>query len=121
MQPELWGTLTAVTVIVIVVRLVVRRRLLVKYAALWLTVSIALFILGAVPTLINSIADALGFAVPANLLFFAGFGLMLLVTLQLSVELTRIEARIQRLAEDHALANLSRPVRAAGDSTPAED
>src|SRR5690606_41193995 len=51
---------------------------------LWLMVSLALFVLGAIPAVLDAASQALGFEVPSNFLFFAGFGLILLVTLQLS-------------------------------------
>jgi hypothetical protein len=41
------------------------------------------------------------------MLFFVAFGLLLFVTLQMSVELTSVEARIQRLAEELAIAQSS--------------
>jgi len=104
MTAQILGIALSVLVVLVVVRLVVRRRLLVKYAALWLMVSLALFVLGAIPAVLDAASQALGFEVPSNFLFFAGFGLILLVTLQLSVELTKVEARVQRLAEEHAIA-----------------
>jgi hypothetical protein len=97
------GVLGAVVVIGVVLRLVVRRRLLVKYAALWLLVSVVLVVMALIPHSLTGLADLLGFVVPANLLFFAGFVLLLFVTVQISVELTKVERRLQRLAEELAI------------------
>ena len=97
------GAIGAVAVIAVVLRLVVRRRLLVKYAALWLVVSIVLVVMALIPGSLQALARLLGFVVPANLLFFAGFVLLLMVTVQISVELTGVERRVQRLAEEIAL------------------
>jgi hypothetical protein len=44
-----------------------------------------------------------GVAVPANLLFFMSGILLLLVSVQLSYEVSRLEARTRRLAEEVAL------------------
>lgn len=103
MRTQIIGTIGAVVIIVIVLRLVVLRRLLVKYAALWLGVGVVLVVMAAIPDAPEHLARALGFVVPANLLFFSGFTVLLLVALQLSVELTRVEARVQRLAEELAI------------------
>jgi hypothetical protein len=97
------GAIGALLVILVVLRLVVRRRLLVKYAALWLIMSVVLVVVALVPGLLGKASDLLGFAVAANLLFFGGFVVLLLVTVQLSVELTAVERRLQRLAEELAL------------------
>ena len=103
------GAVGAVVVIAVVLRLVVRRKLLVKYAALWLIVSVVLVVMALIPGSLQALARLFGFVVPANLLFFAGFVLLLMVTVQISVELTAVERRIQRLAEELAL------IRAEGD------
>ncbi len=97
------GIVGAVVVVVVVLRLVMRRRLLVKYAALWLVVSVVLVVTAVIPGGLSRLADLLGFIVPANLLFFAGFVLLLFVAVQISVELTSVERRIQRLAEEIAI------------------
>jgi hypothetical protein len=52
----------------------------------------------------------------------AAFVLLFLISLQLSAELTRVEARMQRLAEELTLARLDagpRAARPAGTDTPA--
>ena len=103
MRAGVVGALAALVVILVVLRLVARRRLLVKYAVLWLVVSVLLVAVALVPSSLTVVSSALGFAVPANLLFFGAFVLLLLVTVQLSVELTEVEARVQRLAEEMAI------------------
>lgn len=97
------GALGAVLVITVVLRLVIRRRLLVKYAALWLVISVLLVVLALIPGSLAGLAHVLGFKVPANLLFFTGFLLLLLVTLQVCVELSTVDGRLQRLAEELAI------------------
>jgi hypothetical protein len=107
MNVAVLGAVLAVAAILVVSRLVMRRRLLVKYAALWLAVAVALVILVLVPGVLEFVSRTLGFEVAANMLFFTGFGLLLFVTLQMSVELTKVEAQIQRLAEELAIAQSS--------------
>jgi hypothetical protein len=107
MSTAVLGAVLALLAIFVVTRLVMRRRLLVKYAALWLAVTVALVILALVPGILDFLSRTLGFEVPANMLFFVAFGLLLFVTLQMSVELTSVEARIQRLAEELAIAQSS--------------
>jgi len=105
------GILGALLVALLVLRLVLRRRLLVKYATLWLLVSCVLLLMTLIPHSLANVADLLGFAVPANLLFLAGFVLLLAIAVQLSVELTNVERRLQRLAEEVALLQEERPTR----------
>ena len=104
MSTAVLGAVLALLAILVVTRLLMRRRLLFKYAALWLAVTVALVIVALVPGVLEFLARILGFEVPANMLFFTGVGLLLFITLQMSVELTKVEGQLQRLAEELAIA-----------------
>lgn len=97
------GVAAALVVLVSVLRLVLLERLRVRYAGLWLVVGAAVFVLAVVPGLLDGVSGLLGFTVPANLLFTAGLVLLLLVGIHLSVAVTSLEDRVQRLAEELAL------------------
>lgn len=103
MNPNWLGVAAAVLLTAAVGELLRRGILRERFAVLWLAVCGALLVLALAPTLLDSIAAALGFAVPSNLLFFVAILFLLLVTLQLSHEVSRLEARTRRLAEDLAL------------------
>ena len=74
-----------------------------KYAALWLLVSGVALIFAIFPGLLKWISDLIGVKTPSNLLFFVTVVLLVLVSVQLSYELSRHEVRIRRLAEEVAL------------------
>ncbi len=98
------GALAALLVLATVLRLVLRGRLRVRYAGLWLAVAVVVAVLALVPHLLTGTAGALGFRVPANFLFFAGLVLLVVVGIHLSVAVTTLEDRVQRLVEEFALA-----------------
>ncbi|QIM15861.1 DUF2304 domain-containing protein [Leucobacter insecticola] len=89
--------------IALVLFLVFSRRLLVKYAALWIGVAVVMLILFSVPSLVDGIAKSFGFQVTSNFLFFAAIALLLAIALYLSVAVTDAARREQRLAEELAL------------------
>ena len=74
-----------------------------KYAVLWLLVAGVGLIFAVVPGLLDLLGSALGIGAPVNLLFFVMGVVLVLVSVQLSYELSRHEARIRRLAEEVAL------------------
>lgn len=74
-----------------------------KYAVLWLTVSGIALIAAIFPGFLRWVSDVLGVQTPSNLLFFITVVLLVLVSVQLSYELSRHEMRIRRLAEEVAL------------------
>jgi hypothetical protein len=99
-----WLGLAAALVMVVFVAEMLRRGILrEKFAALWLVVAALLILVALFPQLLRAAADTLGFAVPSNLLFFVSILFLLLVAVQLSYEVSKLEARTRRLAEDLAL------------------
>lgn len=93
----------ALSILLLTLELVRRRRLREKYAALWLLVSAAAVIVVVFPELLVRLSQALGFGLPVNLLFFASFLVLLFVSMQLSLEVGRREDETERLAEEIAL------------------
>lgn len=89
-----------------------------KYAVLWLMVSGTALILALIPGALRGISDSLGVQTPSNLLFFVTVVLLVLVSVQLSYELSRHEARIRRLAEEIALLRHEVNGKARDDDNP---
>lgn len=92
----------------IIVELLRRRQLREKYAALWLLVGVAMAILGLFPGLLDAVAGWLGVADPPNLLFFVAILVLLVVSVHLSWELSRLEDETRTLAEEIAFLRLNR-------------
>jgi hypothetical protein len=74
-----------------------------KYAVLWLVEGTATAVFAIFPGLINLIAHPLHVADPPNLLLFAANVVLVLVTVHLSWESSRMEDRTRALAEEVAL------------------
>jgi hypothetical protein len=123
----------AAVLVAIVIVLLLRRQLREKYAVVWLVIGLAALVLGLFPQLLTWLTAALGFQVPANLLFTLAIVLLLAVTLHQSWELTKGEEEIRRLAEEAAISrqelkdlrtrvqNLERPVSRREDEAPGAD
>ncbi|MDH4017098.1 MAG: DUF2304 domain-containing protein [Actinomycetota bacterium] len=121
MNANWFGVAAAVVLLVFVLELLRRGILREKFAVLWLAVSTLLVVMAIFPGLLRGTADALGFEVPSNLLFFTGILFLLLVCVQLSYEVSRLEARTRRLAEDLALLTAqtrATPQRPPGAESP---
>ena len=83
-----------------------RNRLREKYALIWAVVALAVITVAAFPALLSNAAGAIGLAVPVNLLFFVASMVIMVITLQHSSELGRLEERTRTLAEEIALLRL---------------
>ena len=103
MAPNILAAFAALITFVFVIDLLRRGVLREKYSVLWLFFSGAALLLAIVPAVLVWFTGILGVAEPVNLLFFVTIVLLVLVSIQLSYELSRHEARIRRLAEEVAL------------------
>lgn len=117
MSGHLFALVCAVVILGFMLELLRRRRLREKYAALWILVAIFVMVGLAFPRLLERAASLVGVTLPVNLVFFVALVLLLLVCVQLSAELSTLEAESQTLAEEVALLRnrIERLERRAGD------
>lgn len=94
-----------ILVLGIIFNMVRKRQLELKYALAWLLCDIALIIIVCVPKLLDIMADLLGIQSPMNMIFFLGFIFALVLIFILTVSLSRVTARVRRLAQMEALAS----------------
>ena len=105
------GLIGSVLTLVVIFEMLRRRRLREKYAIFWVAIAVFTLLIAAFPGLLVWLSGLAGVAIPTNLLFFLASMVLLLITMQLSHDLGRLEERARRLAEEVALLRLemSRP------------
>lgn len=96
------GVLIVLTIIVNMIR---RKKLELRYALAWLLVGVGVLILDCFPQLIAWISNQLGIANPMNMLFFFGFCFSLIIIFVLTITMSRMSIRIKQLAQEMALDN----------------
>lgn len=89
--------------ILVLLDLVRRRRLLERYALLWLFSAIVLLALAIWRDLLADVADLIGVAYPPNALFLIAFGFVLVLLLHFSLAVSRMSDQIKVLAQRLAL------------------
>jgi hypothetical protein len=90
--------------LLVVLELVRRRRLLERYALVWLGSTIILLGLGIWQGLLGKIADAIGVVYAPNALFVIAFGFVLLLLLHFSTAVSRLTDQTKVLAQRLALS-----------------
>ncbi len=98
-----------------VFELVRRRRLMERYALLWLLSSSVLLLLAAWSGLLEKVADLAGVAVPSNALFVVGFAFVLVLLLHFSLAISRLSDETKVLAQQ--VARLDQELRDARRET----
>jgi len=83
----------------IVFELLRRRRLMERYALIWLGSSLVLLGLAIWKGLLDKLADVMGIAYPPNALFMIAFGFVLLLLLHFSLAISRLSNETKLLAQ----------------------
>ncbi|MGN6129990.1 MAG: DUF2304 domain-containing protein [Nocardioidaceae bacterium] len=100
------GLVGSLVTLAVVLDMLRRQRLREKYAVLWVAVALGVLVVAIFPGVLYGAAELVGVEVPAHLLFFATALLLLVVSVQHSYELGRLEERSRTLAEEVALLRL---------------
>jgi hypothetical protein len=104
-----------------VIDLVRRRRLLERYALLWLLSAVVLLGLAIWRGALDKIAAQLGVAYPPNALFIVAFGFVLWMLLHFSIAVSRLSDQSKILAQRMALLEERMRRREAVDVGSADD
>lgn len=119
----IFGILSAVLVLAIIIEMLRRGSLRERHAVWWLLGGTAALVFGVFPFLLEGLARLVGVTVPTNLVFFASITVLFLAHLQHSAELTRLEEKTRVLAEQVAMLDLRlrESERGEDDDRPARD
>lgn len=74
-----------------------------RHAVWWLLAAVVGVLMSIWPGIVDAIAKPMGIADPMNLVFFVTTIILFLVCVQFSSEITSLEARVRRLAEETAM------------------
>jgi hypothetical protein len=93
----------AVLMFIIVVDQVRRKRLMERYALLWLGASLTLLVMAIWKGLLTTVSADFGIHYPPSTLFAIGFGFLVVMVLGFSLAVSRLTEQSKRLAQHVAL------------------
>jgi hypothetical protein len=96
---QIVAILATAAMFLVVLELVRRRRLMERYALLWLFSAAVLLTLSIFRSLLQAIADAVGVAYAPSALFVIAFGFVLLLLLHFSLVISRLADQSKVLAQ----------------------
>ena len=119
MQPRMQALaiLAAVVLLVIVLEMVRRRRLMERYALLWMFSALVILALAVWQGALNRLAELMGIYSAPNALFFVAVGFVLLLLLHFSAAMSRLSDQSKVLAQRQAI--LEQRLREVEDAQPA--
>ena len=92
-----------ITFMIYMLRLIAKRLLSLKYSLLWLGVCFVLVMLLVFPELLFFVAAVLHVELPINALFLFGIFILMLISLSLTVIVSKLTLRIRSLSQECAL------------------
>jgi hypothetical protein len=116
---QIVSIIAAALVLLAIFELVRRRRLMERYAILWLGSGLVLLGLAIWRNGLEKIANGLGIAYPPNALFLIAFGFVLVLLLHFSIAVSKLADQSKILAQKVAL--LGERVPSAAAAAQAED
>lgn len=99
----LTGIVVALVILITVIQMMRHGRLRERHAIWWLISSVVILIITIFPATLTFVAHLLGVAVPINLSLFLAVGVLALLALQHSAEITAHEKELRILTEEVAL------------------
>lgn len=100
------GIAASALVLIVVIESLRRRRLRERHAVWWFVAGVLALVISVFPATLEWLAGLLGVEVPTNLVFFVSIAVLFMVCLQYASELTDLEDKTRRLAEESALLEL---------------
>lgn len=85
--------------LVVVFRAIVKRRLLVQYALMWIIFSLGVFIFAVVPGVADGIRAFVGIEVTSNLIYLLAFLVLWVLTFSLTVIVSRQSQKIKSIIQ----------------------
>ena len=108
----------AAVMVVAVIEAVRRRRLSEGWALLWITVAVAAVVLAMARPLVDRLATRLDVAYGTSLVFAIGIVFLVVVCINLSMQVSRLNQRVERLAQELAPATEQRTGAGIAEQAP---
>ncbi|MEA2363961.1 MAG: hypothetical protein QOD71_3106 [Thermoleophilaceae bacterium] len=103
MRVQVVAIVASALLLVVILELVRQRRLLERYALLWLFSSLVLLALAVWNDALSTLSNAIGVATPSNALFLIAFGFVLVLLLHFSLAVSRLSDQSKVLAQKLAI------------------
>lgn len=103
MNPQILAIILSVAMLIVVLVLLRFYFLPEKYAVIWLVAAIVSIVMSIFPAILDNLSSFFGISQPINLLFVAGFFIVLLLLMQLSLELARTRDELRRVVQSLAV------------------
>lgn len=100
------GIIISLSLLILIIELVRRRKLREEYSWLWLLTGSVILVLMIWVSLLKWITHLIGAIVPSSTVFFLGFLFLILISLHFSVVISKLTDRNKSLAQRYAILEM---------------
>ena len=108
-RQQIVALIVSIALLVLIVELVRRRRLREEYSVLWILTAVGIFALAVWYDLLVSLTHLIGAMLPTSTLFFFSLLFLVLLCLQFSVRISKLDEQVKELAQTLALRETKEP------------
>jgi hypothetical protein len=102
-QIKLYAIMGSLLLIFLILELIRRNYLKERHSLLWLTTGVVFFLLSLTIEFLSPLARFLGFRVVSNALFLAGIIFLVMISLGMTIAISRLSERNKRLTQEVVL------------------
>lgn len=102
-RQKILAAVCGVSLLLVIIELVRRRKLRVEYSWLWLLAGMTILVVGMNYGLLQWITNFIGAGFTSSTLFFFGIFFVLALCLQFSVKISKLETQVKNLAQELAI------------------
>lgn len=95
----------AVVFVAIVFRTVNKKKLLLKYSLIWLTIALGMIIVSFFPHLVTWLSALVGIETPSNFIYLLGLVALLIITFSLTIILSKQTEQVKTLIQTISIEN----------------
>ncbi|MCL4692849.1 MAG: DUF2304 family protein [Candidatus Hydrogenedentes bacterium] len=102
-RQKILAAVCGVSLLLVIIELVRRRKLRVEYSWLWILAGLTILVIGMNYGLLQWITNFIGAGFTSSTLFFFGIFFVLALCLQFSVKISKLETQVKNLAQELAV------------------
>ena len=108
LQQKIFAVVTSLSIFIVIVYLVKKRRLREEYSWLWLLTGFLILLFVLWYDLLLSLTDLIGAVTPTTTLFLFGIIFLMMITLHFAIEISSLSDQVKNLAQKVSLLEAER-------------
>ena len=117
-RQKVLAALFGISLLIVILELVRRRKLKEEYAWLWIAAGIVMPVIGLNYPLLVAVTRFIGAGWTSSTLFFFGLFFVIALCLQFSVKISRLETHVKNLAQELAILKARQPGGSSATAPP---